>query len=376
MNINSKLWVKIIVNLIFAIVICVCSFNYIVDPYGIYNMNFFESKPKQASQMRLVKLLEIRKQKPISIVIGTSRADMSIDPEHEYFIKPSYNFSNAGLSIYEAKYYVEEAIKIGVKNILFVADWRMFNDVMKKIPDFESYFDGYNKYKFLLNYKTLEDSFYTIMNQNIKNMYFKNGLLNDSHMSSYVDSQGGHLSLMKNEERVYYKIISSNHNLYKNTNINSFSDFNEILDECYKNNINLDIVFGPSHIRQWEAFAYYKNYETLLQWKKDIILNVESIANKHHKKPFRVMDFSVYHKLTAEEVPTDSKVKMQYHWEGSHYKKNLGNIVLDRLIDKSNYKDFGVIITSSNIDTHIEKLRDDRIKFINIKKYIKEVFDE
>ncbi len=376
MNIKSNIWVKILVSFILTIVVLVCSFNYVVDPYGLYKTNFFDSKPKQAVHSRLAKLFEVREQKPISIVIGTSRADMAIDPEHEYFVKPSYNLSNAGLSIYEAKYYIKEAIKLGVKNILFVADWRMFNDTIKKSSDFETYFKDYNKYKFLLNYKTLEDSFYTIKNQTIKNRYFKNGLLNDSHMIAYVDNVGGHLALMKKEEKFYYKFISANNNFYKGTNLNSFNDFKEILEMCYKNNIKLDIIFGPSHIRQWEAFAYYNQYETFLKWKKDVVLNVERVALEQHKKPFRIVDFSVYHKLTAEEVPVDPKIKMKYHFEGSHYKKSLGNIVLDRLLDKSEYKDFGVIINSENIDSHLEKLRNDRIKFIDTKEYIKEVFGE
>jgi len=77
-------------------------------------------------------------------------------------------------------------------------------------------------------------------------------------------------------------------------------------------------------------------------------------------------------------VPSNPEGKMKYHWEGSHYKKSLGNIVLDIMLKKNkpHYKDFGVAITSENIDLHLDKLRIDRTKFINTKEYIKEVFDE
>jgi hypothetical protein len=86
------------------------------------------------------------------------------------------------------------------------------------------------------------------------------------------------------------------------------------------------------------------------------------------------MDFSIYHELTAETVPNNPKEEMKYHWEASHYKKELGDILLDRLLNISPYKDFGVELNSENIDSHIQKLRDDRIKFINIDYYRKEVF--
>ena len=180
---------------------------------------------------------------------------------------------------------------------------------------------------------------------------------------------------MKIKIKKYYKNISSN-NIYKDTGMSSFEDFRTILELCYRNKINLDIVFGPSHIRQWEAFKYYKNIETWYKWKKDVVLFVEKIAKEQEKNPYRIMDFSIYHELTAETVPTNPKQKMKYHWEASHYKKELGDIVLDRLLDISPYKDFGIEINSKNIDEHIQNLREDRAKFIDTKAYRKEVFGE
>ena len=50
--------------------------------------------------------------------------------------------------------------------------------------------------------------------------------------------------------------------------------------------------------------------------------------------------------------------------------------MLDRLLDISPYKDFGVEVNSKNIDEHIQNLREDRAKFIDTKAYRKEVFGE
>ena len=107
-----------------------------------------------------------------------------------------------------------------------------------------------------------------------------------------------------------------------------------------------------------------------------MVLFVEKIAIKKNKIPFRIMDFSVYHYFTSEMVPLKPEIAMQYYWESSHYKKELGDIVLDRLLDISPYKDFGIELNSQNIDNHIQKLRDDREKYIDIKKYRQEVFGE
>ena len=109
--------------------------------------------------------------------------------------------------------------------------------------------------------------------------------------------------------------------------------------------------------------------------KKDIVLTVEKVAKKYNKKPFRVVDFAVYHEITNEKIPTDS-AKMKFYFESSHYTPELGNIVLDRLMSESEYKDFGVEITSKNIDAHIENQKILRNKFINTQEYRREVFGD
>ena len=374
---KSLTWIKILVSLILIIVFSVCLINYIVDPYNLYKTNLLKNKPKEFEYMRLIKAINIEKIKPSSIVLGTSRAEMAIDPDHEYFIKPSYNLANAGSTMYETKYYLKEAILQGkLKKVLLVADWRMFNDVsMKKVIDFETYFENRNIYKYLLNYKVFKDSLFTIKNKNIVSLYNNNGQMKEDYLNKIVLSNGGHYKTMIKEEKNYYKELSDN-NLYKDTQKSSLLDFIEILELCYKNDIELDIVFGPSHIRQWEAFDYYKDYETLLTWKKDLVEIVQKVANKFNKIPFRIVDFAVYNEYTSEKIPTEENQSMVYHYEGSHYKPKLGEMLLKSLSSGDYHNNFGVELNNKNIDSHLQKLREDRNKFINTKEYRKEVFGE
>ena len=374
---KSLIWIKVLLSLILIIVFSVCLINYIVDPYNLYKTNLFKNKPKEFEYMRLIKAINIEKIKPISIVLGTSRAEMAIDPDHEYFIKPSYNLANAGSTMYETKYYLKEAILQGkLKKVLLVADWRMFNDVnMKQVADFETYFENRNIYKYLLNYKVFQDSLFTIKNKNIVSLYNNNGQMKEDYLNKIVLSNGGHYKTMIKEEKNYYKELSDN-NLYKDTQKSSLLDFIEILELCYKNDIELDIVFGPSHIRQWEAFDYYKDYETLLTWKKDLVEIVQKVANKFNNIPFRIVDFAVYNEYTSEKIPTEENQSMVYHYEGSHYKPKLGEMLLKSLSSGDYHNNFGVELNNNNIDSHLQKLREDRNKFINTKEYRKEVFGE
>lgn len=375
---NNKKFLKIVLVLSFFVAILIGGANYIVDPYGIYKTNIFPNKPEQDKNIRLEKVVKVEELKPVSISLGTSRTEYGYDPNHEYFSKPSYNLAVSSASLYENRLYLEHAIKQGnLKEVLLVADWIMFNTkLMTKSYDFEDSFNIENIYKQLFSVDLFRSSLNTIIKQKVKSSYLENGQRDWYFNQENIDKQGGHLKVMNKDEESYYKNskYKFNTNIYQDTKKDSFEDFRKILELCYKNNIKLEIIFGPSHIRQWEAYDYYQNIETWYEWKKDVVLFVEKIASEQQKSPYRVMDFSVYHELTAETVPTNLKDKMKYHWEASHYKKELGDIVLDRLLDISLYKDFGVEINSQNMDNHIQKLREDRVKFIDTEAYRKEVF--
>lgn len=372
---NAKKWIKIFVFLSFVGVGIVGGLNYIVDPYGLYNTNIFKEKPLQTAKMRLVKALNIKEIKPVSISLGTSRTEFGYDPAHKYFNKPSYDLATSGSSMYENLLNFKYALKQGsLKKVLLVVDYRMFNNkTQKNIDDIETYFDNKNIYSLLLSIDVFKDSFKTILNQKDGSQYLENGQRDHHFNWKNILINGGHFETMKKDESTYYKDYPTNYT-YKDTKKKSFPDFEEIVKLCYENKIQLDIIFGPSHIRQWEALNYYLGYDKWLQWKKDVVLSVNKIAKQCNEKPFRTMDFSVYHPLTAEKVPTDKNAQMKYHWESSHYKNELGSIVLDRLVGDSNYKDFGVELNLSNIDSHLEQQKIKRKEYIDIKKYQIEVF--
>ena len=375
---SSKKFLKIVLGLSFFVAILIGGVNYIVDPYGIYKTNIFQNKPEQDKNIRLAKVVKVEEFKPFSISLGTSRTEYGYDPNHQYFYKPSYNLAVSGASLYENRLYLEHAIKQGnLKEVILVADWIMFNTkFMTKSYDFEDSFNIENIYKQLFSVDLFRSSLNTIIKQKVKSPFLENGQRDWYFNQENIDKQGGHLKVMNKDEKDYYRNSNYkfNSNIYQDTQKSSFEDFRKILELCYQNNIKLDIVFGPSHIRQWEAYDYYQDIETWYKWKKDVVLFVEKIAKEQEKTPYRIMDFSIYHELTAETVPTNPKEKMKYHWEASHYKKELGDIVLDRLLDISPYKDFGVELNIQNIDNHIQNLREDRVQFIDTEAYRKEVF--
>ena len=373
---SGKKWIKIVLVLSVFFGGFIGSFNYIIDPYGLYNTKYFNfDKIKQSNKMRLIKAIKTKEIKPTSICLGTSRTQYGYDPNHKYFTKSSYNLATSSSSMYENLLNFKYALEQGnLKKVLLVVDYRMFNEPNQKDnQDFEIYFENKSIYSLLFSIDVLKDSLLTIKGGDNTSIYLDNGQREHNHNWKSILKNGGHLATMKKGEKNYYKDYTINYT-YKDTKKKSFPDFEEIVKLCYKNNIELDIIFGPSHIRQWEALNYYLGYDKWLQWKKDVVLSVNKIANQQNKKQFRIMDFSVYHKLTAEKVPTEKNTKMKYHWESSHYKNELGLIVLDILVGDSKFKDFGVKLNLENIDEHLKQQEIKRHKYIDIEKYQIEIF--
>lgn len=368
---NNKKFVSFSFAISISIVLCVSLLNLIIDPYGIYKVELFKfNKIKADEKIRLIKAIKTKEIAPKSIVLGTSRAEYGYDPTHPYFIQPSYNLAVSGASMYETRLYFEWALKQGkLKKVLLITDYRMFNLLKQKsVSDFETYFQNNNIYSYLWSVDTFKDTLLTVIGSRKISSYLDNGQREHFHNWDNILQAGGHLETMQKDEAKYYKDYPINYT-YRDTENPSFLDFEKIVELSYQNNIDLDIVFGPSHIRQWEALNYYLGYENWLKWKKDIVLSVNKSAQKFNKTPFKIVDFSVYHELTSEKVPTDKTTQMKYHWEASHYKHELGMIVLDRLTGKNDFLDFGTELNLENIDLHLQNLREDRANFIDIEKY-------
>lgn len=363
-----KLWL-LIVSIFLSLSLLI---NYIVNPYDIYNNKIVDlNKIKKHEKIRLVKAIKIKELKPKSIILGTSRAAYGFNPKHKYFKKPSYNSAIPGGTIYENLLYLKEAIKNGkLENVLLVLDFRMFNALQqKKINDIETYFhDDKLKYNYLLSLDQLFDSISTIKAKakTIK-IYTDDGFRKENITKKKRENQ---YKFMLKDEAYYYKNYPVN-NIYKDTKRNSFEDFNEVLLLVMKYDLNLTIIFGPSHIRLWEAFDYYLDYNLWLKWKKDIVSKV-SVVNNIYNKKISIFDFSIYNQYTDEYIPNSNK-KMKYYLDSNHYNENLGKLVLDYINNDFYEENFAVKLNQNNIDDHLKKLKKDRDKFIDIEKYKKSI---
>ena len=83
-----------------------------------------------------------------------------------------------------------------------------------------------------------------------------------------------------------------------------------------------------------------------------------------------VYDFTGYNIYTAEPIPLDEPTRsMRWCWEVSHFRRELGDIVLDMALGGAEPplgargSSFGVRINAANIDEHLTLIRHERARW-------------
>lgn len=94
-------------------------------------------------------------------------------------------------------------------------------------------------------------------------------------------------------------------------------------------------------------------------WLKEIVRINEEEAARAGRPPLPMWDFSDVNSITNDRIPPIGDTSpLRYFWEYSHYRKAMGDLILDRIFNYSDPSrplpaDFGVRLTGANIDAHI-----------------------
>ena len=119
-------------------------------------------------------------------------------------------------------------------------------------------------------------------------------------------------------------------------------------------------MIGPAHARQWETVAVAGRWDLWEEWKRRLVMMNEDEARRAGRAPFPLWDFSGYNWMTTEPFPEagDRGRRMTWYWESSHFVKEAGDRVLDRVAGKRDAADdFGVLLSSPMLESHLNAIR-------------------
>ncbi len=338
-------------NLIIILTLALTSFaligiNLVIDPYNYFELRvtgFNKIKPNENNQIRISKLLALRRIQPDVIVLGSSRVLSGIDVDVPALKDAgvAHNLGITGARIDELMYYLQYAVTHNHRNkpktVILGIDFYMFNQA--EYPEIEfiknnmhGYFPVLDVGKTTFSFNALNASHKTLEHN------LKSHSKNSTSPSKILESFEYWLNAFLDKNTWYRDYTLSPEKL---------NAFKKIVKICQENNIELIVFISPAHATDTEVINLLELWPIFEKWKREAV------------KVTPVWDFSGYNSVTTEPISE----KMVNYNDSSHYTTKVGSLVLNRVLSYQTEQmpdDFGVLVNSNNIASHLENIRSDR----------------
>ena len=366
-----------------------CIINYVIDPYNFFQSTIIpginSSKPATSDRTSFSKIYMIEKARANTVIVGSSRIDVGINPDSKYIpseYKPAFNIGVPGVNTYDQLRYIQHATAIHKPKLIIVGlDFNTFlvkkNQPEKYPPKTKEYENRLmvtyaekpnpkRRYQYLkdvvgslLSNTALLDSIKTIFAKNV-NWLTSNGLSSaEARFASEVRSKGSY-SVFRDKIQDTAVTLSDKKLIL---NPQSFRAFDDIIKFCSKRNIRLIVIIPPSHVFRYEVFDKLGLWADFEKWKEMIVKHVDAMRISKASN-VSVWDFALYSKITTEVVPKphDTKNLMKWFWEPVHFKKTLGEQLLSQIFNDRK-GEIGRKIDQNNIYRDIKEVRLQRKRY-------------
>lgn len=412
MTVNKflKIWIIVFVLFFSSTVII----NYFIDPYLLYNVQRVEGinniKPTAGRHSNQSKIHTAHKQKLDVLIIGNSRPEMGIDPDHPYFKKNKlkvYNLGLPGSSISTQYGYAIDIMRTKkIKLVLIAVDFMDFitsednksdpymwppqrtqNDNRRKFnwngSDNPNYFSQYLKdiYVPLIALGTLSDSLTTLFSQrrNSSNL-LNNGFNPAEDMHATTLNEGVKVLFDQKIPQLITSFTSQNWKTYTPGYqwSPSFNTLQFLLNYLRTEGIETKVFINPYHMKYLEAIEHAGLGEEFSLWKIQLTKTVAKTSENNKITLWNFSDPGIY---ISEAFLNAGKKPLKWFWEPAHYRKELGDKMINIMLRNQNQgmksnDQFGHILTLENIDSYIaeyprkfqkwERLHPDEAEFIKI----------
>lgn len=346
MKINSKIWLKVFFIISTAMILFVSLFNYIINPYNIFEHGLdakFKNKPEILSD-EMTKFYVANHIKPKTIMIGTSR--IGLFPENQlvpYLDAPIFNLGLPGSTIEEQIAYVDYMInKHDIKYIVWSLDFFSFNPDKSINPTFSAlrlsdniYYDDY--LVSLFNFKTLNRSYKTIISNRSDQSINHTFTTGQPYSPTKVQSQ---INIVLKQYAHETNFLHSDKFKEPSSIDAKLTLFKAALKRCEQKKVVCYIYTSPVYYRHLDMIYFLGLDKTFEHWKKSLA-SIQSYT-----------DFCTYSKLSHDP--------MQFR-DSSHVIGDVGKLIFTKILDPHPEQvplDFGIPVTSLNIETHLEQQRD------------------
>lgn len=375
-----------------ALVLVVAGVNLIVDPYGIFRVvdrsGFNQVKPKAGAHGEMSKAYQVLRVEPHGLILGNSRAEVGLDPEHPSWpaeARPVYNLALPGTGTRTSLQYLQHVLEAQKESPPRVIVWGLdFMDFLvsgnarpgKTVaerkdsrllanPDgtrnpgrtFKQLRDGAEA---ILTLGALMDSFATVRAQDDPHAQDLTRLgFNPMRDYLRITADEGYWAVFRQRDIENIKSYRARpQDIFDASGASSpaLDDLRRVIRLCREHGIDLHLVTYPYHAHLLEIIHLTGHWPALENWKRALVQITHVEAKNAGLPPIPLWDFSLYNIFTQSAVPgkADKKTANSWYWEAGHYKRDLGNLMLDQVFGRQ-AKDsvLGTRLTPMNVESVI-----------------------
>jgi hypothetical protein len=360
------------------LVLLVGALNYAVDPYGIYHYgesgDWVKSRPRIRNVERLHKAYAVRSTQAEALLLGNSRVLTSLAPTHPSIPQPAYNLAISASNIYECERYLEHAASFHQpKLVLFGIDQWMFDADAPNEADFSEQRLAVDKElrpqkpwlppdlaASLFSTSAVRDSMLTLLGRG-RQVRYPQGMRDADLMRPYLNP-----AHVLSENARWAKDMTTKPfdlRLKKDGSNPQFEAFARVVRYCAARGIRLVIFINPLHAQLLDmGLADGKTYR---EWMRELLACVEANSRGAVVQP-EVWDFCGFNAITTESFPQPGSAEnqMRYFWEVSHFRREVGDWMLDTMLaGKTNPLD-GERLTAATLDARYARMEAERQKWL------------
>jgi hypothetical protein len=350
--------------------------NYVVDPYFIHQWDtklIQRLSPAQQKIMPWVKTYAAYRYRPEVVYLGSSRAEIGLPTDSKVFKgKRVFNLALSGASLGDAIsmlnhtsfFHRPEIVVWGLDYGWQFREKAGNTDFTRTLVAHES---SYPIRRTFLNIKRSISMAMTV--DTIKILLGVSEQSCQSLLASYGQKTSQCLEIIMHNEggtaKAFEEIIK------KRGPEGTPSDaaaalqlLDRVTHDYCRNGTMFRFYLHPVH--SLAELAYWATeWEDLDNWKRALVQVID--ARKHEGCDIRLIDFSGFNSITTEDIPQiTGKENMQYYWEHSHYRSEVGEKIIEQLILPDQQKEentFGIELNSETIEQHLLDFHAKRHKY-------------
>lgn len=375
-----------------GVVLCI-GLVILIDPYDqfrvVVSSSFNLIKPRLSRYQNEIKLSQAGRIGADALILGHSRAEVGFDPEAPAFTRrrlTAYNLAIPGTSIDTARRQVEYLLQTGLKpKVLIVGvEFLDFMEAPRKESPNASQVPPEIKKKMNLGWFWRFDTVFSLasVKDAIHTLFIQHDQESETQTSKGFNPLNEYQALVRREGHfvLFRQRAQENSKVYLakangSLSLADFAHLRSILAMARELDSEVNLVIYPYHAQILALFEETGLFSAFEEWKGQLIHEISVARRLEPNVHIALFDFSGYGLHNCEKIPVenDRESNTRWYWEAGHFKKELGDVVLNRVLpdlttahlqfdSKNRQEAFGFRLNESTAARNSQRIRMERLR--------------